>query len=206
MYCNNCGKHNSDDSKFCKSCGSKITRVSIEHKSEVEKHTQNNSPVVDSNKSTEESEKINAGLGGWLALVGLGLIVTPFIEGYSTYEYFPLLEQVYDIPSLKSLLWFEFFGGIATIVVSIYLLYLYFKKNINFPKYYIIYLVAITTFAVLDYIFLASIRTATLEQQETINGALSDHAGELFRSIIASLIWGTYITKSKRVKATFVHA
>lgn len=28
MYCNNCGKHNPEDSKFCKSCGEKLVKIS----------------------------------------------------------------------------------------------------------------------------------------------------------------------------------
>lgn len=39
MYCNNCGKHNPEDSKFCQSCGAKMIKVSEGHKPEnVKEH------------------------------------------------------------------------------------------------------------------------------------------------------------------------
>ncbi len=39
MYCNNCGKHNPEDSKFCQSCGAKMIKASDEHKPEnVKEH------------------------------------------------------------------------------------------------------------------------------------------------------------------------
>lgn len=52
MYCNNCSKHNPEDSKFCKSCGQKLEKVSeqeVDTKQDVtkEEHT----PSTDKKKN-----------------------------------------------------------------------------------------------------------------------------------------------------------
>lgn len=203
MYCNKCGKHNPEDSNFCKSCGSKIVRVSIENKTVGDGKAEVSSSEVENN-TLQNNEKVNAGLSGWLALVGLGLIVGILMEVYELFGYFPLLADTYDIPGYLTFLQFEFLVTIVFTISLVYLLYLYFKKNKNFPKYYIIFLISTVIFALLDHFLLATLDVPTQEQQKIINDVLSQNSGEVVKTIIVSIIWGTYMKKSKRVKATFI--
>lgn len=214
MYCSNCGKHNSEDSKFCQSCGSKIIRVSTGRKTSnhaqikaiAEPHaeaTVTSSQTKDKN-TTQNNKKVNAGLGGWLFFVGLGLIAVPFFQGPNILRYLSLLNQTYNIPGYMMLLRFEFVASIAIFIASIYLLFLYFKKNIKFPKYYIIFLIGTAAYTIIDYLSLASLVTPTPEQQKVITDTLSQYSSQVTKSIFFAIIWILYMKKSKRVKATFI--
>ena len=205
MYCNNCGKHNPEDSKFCQNCGSAIVRVTDVHKFDNNAQNEAHHSETDNNKTTKSDGKVQAGLTGWLALVGLGLIVNPFIQGYSAMTYLPLFQKTYDIVGYLPLLQFEFVMEIANCLFSIYLLYLYFKKKSNFPKFYIIFLIVTAMYTTIDHILFASLTAPTPEQQKILSDTLSQHSGDVVRAIIVGLIWVWYMKKSKRVKATFVN-
>lgn len=201
MYCGKCGKPNPEDSIFCQSCGSKIVKTSVENKArnqEEAKISPNDKEVVPADK------KVKSGLTGWLAIVGFSLIVTPIYEGYSLLGYFPLLNQTYNIPGYTTLLRFEFVALFAILIAGIYLLFLYFKKNIKFPKSYIIFQISVVAYVILDYLFLASLTAPTQEQQKVISDTLSQNSSNITRSIIFGIIWILYMKKSKKVKATFV--
>ncbi|OGK17716.1 hypothetical protein A2774_02015 [Candidatus Roizmanbacteria bacterium RIFCSPHIGHO2_01_FULL_39_12c] len=197
MYCNNCGKHNPEDSKFCKHCGAEIVRVSAEHKADSLAQSEVKS------STTETTEKGKAGLTGWLALVGLGLIIGLFIQGYGALEYLPLLSDTYNIPGYLTLLQLEFIGSIFFTVATAYLLYLYLKKNERFPRYYFIFLIASIVYVILDHLLLASLSAPTQELQKVISDALSENTSVVGRTIIVSTIWALYIKKSKQVKVAF---
>lgn len=204
MYCNNCGKQNPQDSKFCKHCGSEIKKVLAEHKVDTQAGEVSSSDPE--NKNTKQSnEKAKTPFSGWLALVGLGLILTPIIQGYGLLGYFSLFNETFDIPGYMSLLQMEFVASIVIIIASLYILYLYFKKSVNFPKYYIILLIASAVYTAIDHLLLASLTAPTPEQQKAITDALSQNSGEVGKSIFFAIIWVSYIIKSKKVKATFVN-
>jgi len=204
MYCNNCGKHNPEGSKFCKSCGAEIVKVSTENKTKNHADIKVSSLETEDKKPPKDTEKVNAGLGGWLALIGLGLIAGFFIQGYGVLEYFPLLSETYNIPGYLTLIQLEFVAGIILTTATIYLLYLYFKKNKNFPRYYIIFLVASVVYVVLDHLFLASLNAPTQELKKIIDDTLSQNSSDVGRTIVTSIIWVWYMNKSKKVKATFI--
>ncbi len=203
MYCNNCGKHNPEDSKFCKSCGLKIIRIPAENITDNQAQAEASSEA-ENKKTLQSNEKVNAGLGGWLSLVGLGLIIGLLWQAYGTLEYLPLLSDTYNIPGYLILLQIEFFVSIIFTLVIAYLLYLYFKKNKNFPKYYVVFLISSVIYVVLDHLFLASLSAPTQKLQQVINDALSQNSSNVGRTIVTSIIWVAYIKKSKRVKATFI--
>lgn len=197
MYCNNCGKHNPRESNFCKYCGSEITKIS----SEI-------TPKNDSHIQDSESDHKNAkpSLSGWLAVVGFGLVLGLAVQAYGTIEYIPLLSETYDIPGYLGLLQIEFYASIILGIFNAYLLYLYFKKNKKFPKLYVVYLIASTVYVLLDHFFLATLTAPTPEQQEVIEDALNQNAGDVGRTIVSSVIWVWYIKVSKQVKVTFVNS
>lgn len=196
MYCNNCGKQNTEDSKFCKYCGSEIVKVT--DKVVKDKPKEEESPKA-------ENTKPKSSLGGWLALVGAGLILGLIIQAYGVVEYFPLLSDTYEIPGYLFLLQVEFLGSIIFTIVTGYLLYLYFKKNKKFPHYYFIFLMASIGYVVIDHLLLASLTIPTAELQQIIDDTLAENSSTVGRTIITSIIWGAYIKKSKQVKATFTH-
>lgn len=204
MYCNSCGHKNEENAKFCQSCGVKIVKVSTEHKADKQNQLENSSSESGSKNTMQNNENANAGLGGWLVLVGLGLILNIFFVGSYILKDFPLLYQKYDIPGLLPLIEFEFIINIIWFATNIYLLYLYFKKNVKFPKYYIIYLIGITIFVFLDAKINSNLIAPTVTQQKAVNATTTSDWSAFYRDLVVSVIWVWYMIKSKRVKATFV--
>lgn len=203
MYCNNCGKHNPADSNFCKSCGAELKKMTSEHKPAPAEHS--TTTAHEKNHKHKKDENVKGGLSGWLALVGLGLIITPIIQGYGLISYIPLFNQTYDIPGYMTLLQLEFVASLIIVAGSLYLLYLYFKKNVNFPKYYIIFLIATAVYTVIDHMLLGSLTAPTPEQQKVITDTLSENSSEVARAVFFAIVWSAYMLNSKKVKATFVN-
>jgi hypothetical protein len=149
------------------------------------------------------------GLGGWLVLPAIGLVVTPFwILVTFVRDLLPVFDgdtwsllttpgsAVYH-PALGPLLIFEVVANIFLIVFTIYVIYLFFTKSRKLPKMMIAWLlisgaiVAIDTFAGLLIPIVAA-------------DADASYYKELIRGIIAIAIWVPYFNMSKRVKNTFV--
>ena len=87
-----------------------------------------------------------SGLGGWLVLVAIGLVLTPFRMSWELYNSFisvfldGSLAAITDpsSPSFVNLLGplvaFEAVLNVFTIVWAIYAAYLFFSKNKSFPR------------------------------------------------------------------------
>ena len=149
------------------------------------------------------------GLGGWLILVGIGVVIGPFRLGY---EYGPIYYSIFTDGTFEILttagteaynsLWAPLLIGEAIyntlmLFASVYLIYLYFMKHYLFPKVYI-YIVALSLiFIPLD---------AWLGSFVIIDEPIFDPntTKELSRSVFSAIIWIPYMLVSKRVKATFI--
>lgn len=205
MYCNNCGYKNSTDAKFCQKCGSKIQSTAKEHHT-TQLHNEINKTVSGNKETVDSGNKIKPGLTGWLALVGLGLILAPFITGYALLGYFPLFNQSFsNYPGLYQSIQFEFVVLLAFFLLNIYLLYLFFKKSAKFPKFYIIYLISYAIYTIIDNSLVTSIVSQYPSLHNTFASAISDGAKDMDRAIFGAIIWVWYTLKSKRVKVTFTN-
>jgi len=149
-------------------------------------------------------------IGGWLILVGIGLVLTPFLLAYGVFDSLSLLSDGglkamnSLIPGLGSAIAFELVLDTILIFVALYLIFLFKDKKKNFPKYYIWYLSASIAYLVLDYIILASLSTTNSEMQAILDSTLSESLGSLVGTTVASAIWIAYMLKSKRVASTFI--
>jgi hypothetical protein len=139
MYCINCGSRIAKESKFCRDCGAAVRR-----EPDAQEHHQNphhNSQTSAQAERPEVHTKTDAkpGLGGWLAFLGLALVLAPFVSGYNAYDYLPLLSESWNISGFTTILHFEFLASIAAFVFSFYFIYLFFRKDASFPTAYTIY-------------------------------------------------------------------
>ncbi len=193
MFCKKCGEKLNEDGKFCKSCGE---------------------PIVQ-NKKVNNDKPQHEGLGGWLVLVIIGLFATILWSAYAVYESITLITngavELLTNPASGAYtpgyigVWkFEFIAGILFFVFAVYLVFLFFKKSRKFPKYYILFLIAPVMCAVLDYIIWSSLTISSSEIKQVVDDTLPERGTEIGRAVIVAIVWGLYITKSKRVKATFV--
>lgn len=146
------------------------------------------------------------GLGGWLILVGIGLIASIGLITYATVPLLSILDsEVWafltdyqpDIfnEKMKGMLWGMIIANAVLLAGFLYLIYLFFKKHYLFPTAFIVIQIIAFIFA-LPYSYVANLLDP------------SDPApffdASFFRSALFTLIWITYMLKSVRVKNTFV--
>lgn len=144
--------------------------------------------------------KKRKGVGGWLILVAIGVILSPFFSVINFMEYPPLIlgeDFPYYTIQIKFYIWGEaVFFAVMTIFMT-YVAYLFFKKKRVFPNWFIVGSLAYLVFALVDSMILNM-----LVPQEDPNELFAG----IFRSAISAAIWIPYMLKSERVKLTFVEA
>ena len=159
-------------------------------------------------QSQQSGAKSLDGLGGWLILVGLGVVLAPvrlllqlvpiysgiFATGVWTQISTPG-SGVYN-PALKWFIGGELVFNILMISAAIYLIYLFFAKHQRFPKLYIAIIVVSLLMVPLDAVVGSWLipNTPVWDPQTTRDFA---------RSALVAVIWIPYMLVSKRVKATF---
>lgn len=149
------------------------------------------------------------GLGGWLILVGLGIIFSPV---KIIAMIFPVYSEIFSNGSWEALttpgteayhsLWGAIIIGeilinVALVIAWLFIAFLFFSKKIAFPRWYIGILLFTLAFIFIDALALKSVMpNEPVFDPETIK--------EIGRTLIVSLIWVPYMLVSKRVKATFI--
>jgi Protein of unknown function (DUF2569) len=155
------------------------------------------------------------GLRGWLVLVGIGLFIGPFYWLYAICQDVTLFNngtvQFLSDPSSSAyiggysgLLKFELVGQIVLLAADILLINLFFRRRHEFPRSYVAFLLAILIFATIDYGLVAfALAHSAQGLQKTLDETMSGQSSQIGRAVVAAVVWGSYMVKSKRVKATF---
>lgn len=148
------------------------------------------------------------GLGGWLILIGLGLVLTPFLllgqlnlykEIFSngTWEALTLRSSDLYHPLFGVFMCFELLGNCVFLIAYICLAFLFFKKKRIFPRLWIITALSNLAFILIDGLFGKVVfPNDPMFDQETL--------GEVVKQAISCAIWIPYMFKSVRVRNTFV--
>lgn len=148
-----------------------------------------------------KKEKNLQGIRGWLLLVAVGVVGAPIITGVSLAWMLPLISHLGDLVSYDStlgfLVIFSTIGQVLLLLVAIIVVFKFFTKARVFPKLYIALLAFGIVLGVADLAMLN-----LLSPGETLEH--SKNAARLGAQGFWSLVWGAYILKSKRVKATFI--
>ena len=157
----------------------------------------------------EDGNKVRSGLGGWLILVGIGVVLTPFrLLGELGQIYGPFfrdgLHEVLTTPGTdayhplwSTIIWGEVIGNAIILLATIYLIFMFFGKKALFPKLYIWIAVGSVVFFVLDALLVKIVLPEVpFFDPDTIKG--------LVRGVMTLVIWIPYMLLSKRVKVTFV--
>jgi Protein of unknown function (DUF2569) len=150
------------------------------------------------------------GIGGWLLLPALGLIITPFRVGFQFYrDLLPALApETWNALTISSsaayhplwgpLIIFEVIGNLTLFIYAILLLWFFFNKSQRVPKLYIIWLVLVAAIQIIDFLLANQIPAVASQPSDP------ESVKEVARSIVAAAIWIPYFLKSKRVKNTFI--
>lgn len=183
MFCKKCGKELHLNSKFCAGCGEKT----FEKISELSK-LKNPQRIDDTDSSGYR------GLSGWLILVILGLFIT---TGYSGYQFLDTFFGDTKYGENTGLFAYDFFSMGLLTALAVYVIYLFFAQKSTFPKYY---------FSLLISLMVVNIVTLMIASAYSVAGDdFAEYTNNVARSVVQAIIWGMYIFKSKRVKATFIN-
>ena len=148
------------------------------------------------------------GLGGWLILVAIGLIVTPLRLVYLLVgTYTPIFANgkwaaltsesgaAYH-PLWRPVLLLEIIGNAALAIAAVIGLVLFFRRSVLFPRFMIGFYVFGALFLMTDFV---------LSRRIPAVASSGDPSGgrDLARSIVTCAIWVPYMLKSRRVHKTF---
>ncbi|MFN3581823.1 MAG: DUF2569 domain-containing protein [Pseudomonas sp.] len=149
------------------------------------------------------------GLGGWLILLGIGLVISPIrllfvlIPTYKpifedgTWEAVTNPASIDYIPHLAVLLIGEMAANTVVILAFFYLIYLFFSKHYLFPKV----LICVAAVSVIMIPLDAWLVTKVFPDEQMFD---PETTKEFLRSLVFAGIWIPYMFLSKRVQQTFV--
>ena len=149
-----------------------------------------------------------SGLGGWLILVGIGVVVGPLsllsqltksFHTFSPWNWQSLTHPggVSYQPAWAPVLTFELLGHITMLILSVFAMALFFQKRRIFPRWFIALLLFHVIFVLGDLIGVQFLKTGS---DVTSEKALKN----VMQSMVGCAIWVPYMCVSRRVKATFV--
>lgn len=148
------------------------------------------------------------GIGGWLILPVIGLLVFPVrvLISLAT-DYWPIFQggiwgnlttpgtEVYH-PLWAPVIVGEIFFNVAFFAFDLVLLYLLFTKSHRFPK-------AFVAFALSNLLFIVCDAALAWQIPAVAARGVAGLAGEIARSLAVVAIWVPYMLVSKRVRNTF---
>lgn len=150
-----------------------------------------------------------SGLGGWLVLVQIGLILTILVQLLYLPEFYLIVsdsenwnvfisrESEYYHPLWGPMFIIETVFSILLLGFTVFTLYMFYRKKSILPRLMIILYSANLFYWVMDVILLYQIPLAReMEDGSSIR--------DMFTTLITCAIWIPYFLKSKRVKNTFV--
>ncbi len=142
------------------------------------------------------------GIGGWLVLLAIGVVVSPMrtlallqeeMEAYAK------LEATYSVPNIETAKIVEVVLLLAIVVFQAIVAIMFFQKKRYFPIWYFWQWVA--TFIVSGAILIFPPLIVGLPWQ---TGFTPEAIGGLIAILVVGAIWVTYVFRSVRVKNTFV--
>lgn len=145
------------------------------------------------------------GIGGWLILVAIGIVLRPvgflftLIGSVSTYELSAWSDLTQPASPNHHPLWAPvllggLFGNIFFAVFSVLLVVLFFQKRRTFPMLFVVARGAEYAFQALNMLALKYVPEA---EHASVAGAVG--------ALIGALLWILYFLRSRRVRATFVN-
>lgn len=149
-----------------------------------------------------------SGLGGWLILVGIGLVLKPVfviasigrsLGNFSLWKWHGLTEPggVSYNPLWGPVLTFELLGQISLALLTLILLVLFFQKRRIFPRWFIGLMILNAVFVFADMLGVHFLGYST-------DASMAIRTRNITNVIFGCGIWIPYMLVSKRVKATFV--
>jgi hypothetical protein len=135
------------------------------------------------------------GIGGWLILPAIGIVLSPLLSLAGIAESVDILGQLPSGTLIHGLVWVEVIANAAMVAFAVKVAFDFFRLKRQAPANYIAFLVTTVVLHAAD-LFVA-LQFLGME-------FLPEDARTLTRAIIAGAVWIPYFVRSKRVANTFV--
>ncbi|HTX40709.1 MAG TPA: DUF2569 domain-containing protein [Acidobacteriaceae bacterium] len=152
------------------------------------------------------------GIGGWLVLVAIGLAVSPFFMSFYVWRDLHFLSSPGRtlagklIPGLPTLVAVEMLLNLALLAGCLALNVLFYREKRILPRCFQLWLIFAFVAALTEYSLtrfgLGAVTGIAANIVATTTEKLAFQTG---RALFTAVIWVTYFSASKRVRATFVH-
>jgi hypothetical protein len=152
------------------------------------------------------------GIGGWLILVLIGLVVSPiqlfraaWLDAHSLAGPNRDLLNI-RIPGLTTLVSIELFANATLFLGILVLIVLFFRESRSFPRLYQAWLGFSFVAKLAEYTFALHLgpQPALPAPDSPVQNMQSTLMFDMLRSAVAASVWIAYFELSRRVKATFV--
>lgn len=200
MFCTQCGTKAVSDAKFCANCGASLSINTVQTEMKLQQTLKSE---VHSNLTNKDTKAEPTGVGGWLWLLIVGMVVLGPLAGAGQIydeiikleEQYPSITSIAAWKSYKSWTWWQyiFFSG-----MSIYGGHCLVRDRnlrvVNQAKA-ILWMTGPLAELIMAVIFVSIIGNSEFNESRFIGGLLA--------SIIVASIWTVYLSKSKRVRNTY---
>jgi hypothetical protein len=160
-------------------------------------------PAVEGATEIKSIESGPSGIGGWLGLLAFGQVMGILRQIVAVGQYLQGISA--DIWMLFPIaLWGEMVMYAALIGLSLYTTWLLFNHSRRFPGFFLAQMVCVIFFPVVDLFWVATIFSVSLDQPMSKFLTVEPReAGKMLVTAIVSLIWISYVLRSRRVANTF---
>lgn len=171
------------------------------------------SPATHLSSPMFETDPPQRGIGGWLILVALGLVLVPFMLLHAMWEDVGSLMSAnralvdLRIPGLSALIVFVLFVNSILLLGLVALIVPFFREQRRFPRLYQLWLGFSLVARLAEYTL--SYRIGAQSGWEGAPQVIEDLHAKLgaaaWQAALAAIVWIAYFETSRRVKATFVN-
>jgi Protein of unknown function (DUF2569) len=146
------------------------------------------------------------GLGGWLILPMLGLILSPLYCFFIVKELFPILDGTLALTSAQTILiWFETILNVLLLgIAPIVILMLFFQQKRTFPIFHMAWMCGNLVFILVDLLVAYNLFRDYYDSPGVVFWD-TETTQTLVRAAIGVAIWVPYMMNSARVRNTFVN-
>lgn len=135
------------------------------------------------------------GIGGWLLVPALGLIVGPIRTAIQVWTTFPLLSGIDGQSKLYLFVLLEIIANLGLIAFTFIVAAAFFRREATVPRLYQVLLAATLALVVADAWIAVGMFNVPLDREDTRT---------IMTTIVAFMIWVPYFARSVRVRNTFV--
>lgn len=164
--------------------------------------------------NTPDSDQHLRGIGGWLILVAIGLVVGPLlllaaIAKNAAFLAAPGRVRAEEIlPGLSFLVTVQAVTNAAMLLTGLGLLVLFFRRKRSFPRLYQVWLAAFFVIALVQLTFCPHSAAIGVDNPAILAALARIHTTLVrtaLESFLSAAIWISYFAVSRRVRVTFVN-